>query len=191
MHCEAIPNNDGGQYAWRCTRVELDTGGDSSQALTGTQGASAGGAGGGGSATGRRGSASVRSNGSMARAASTGPSGGAAAGSSDRAKYNYAPPPVVSYTADVAMAVAANAVEGSGSAATAITDPPQSLKVAPFAKPTPELTEDERRRAENAVQQVAQYGDPSGVGARLLAKMGFGAVEGSKGGLGRNEQVRW
>ena len=32
-------------------------------------------------------------------------------------------------------------------------------------------------------------GDPFGIGAKLLSKMGFGAVEGGKGGLGLNEQV--
>jgi hypothetical protein len=40
------------------------------------------------------------------------------------------------------------------------------------------------------VKQLSTLGDPSGIGAKLLSKMGFGAVEGGKGGLGLNEQVR-
>ena len=52
------------------------------------------------------------------------------------------------------------------------------------------MSEEERRRSEAALQQLTQQaGDVMGVGARLLGKMGFGAAEGSKGGLGRNEQV--
>lgn len=54
-----------------------------------------------------------------------------------------------------------------------------------------QLSEDEKRRSEAAVQQ--RFGGAQGVvnvGARLMAKMGFGSAEGSKGGLGRNEHVR-
>lgn len=53
-----------------------------------------------------------------------------------------------------------------------------------------QLSEEERRRSEAAVQQ--RFGGTHGVdnvGARLMAKMGFGTAEGSKGGLGRNEHV--
>ena len=42
---------------------------------------------------------------------------------------------------------------------------------------------------QEAVKQLSALGDPSGIGAKLLAKMGFGAVEGGKGGLGLKEQV--
>lgn len=56
----------------------------------------------------------------------------------------------------------------------------------------PQLSEEEQRRSEAAMQQ--RFGaDPSianSIGARLLGKMGFGAAEDSKGGLGRNEHVR-
>lgn len=50
-----------------------------------------------------------------------------------------------------------------------------------------DLSEDARKRSMAAVQQVAAFGDQSGVGARMLASMGFGTA-GS--GLGRHEQVR-
>lgn len=40
---------------------------------------------------------------------------------------------------------------------------------------------------QEAVKQLAPFGDPSGIGAKLLSKMGFGASGG--GGLGANEQV--
>lgn len=56
----------------------------------------------------------------------------------------------------------------------------------------PHLTEEERARSEAVVQQ--RFGSTQGVvnvGARMLAKMGFGAAEGSRGGLGRNEHVRY
>ncbi len=42
---------------------------------------------------------------------------------------------------------------------------------------------------QEAVKQFAGFGDPSGIGLKLMEKMGFGAAEGSKGGLGLKEQV--
>ena len=56
----------------------------------------------------------------------------------------------------------------------------------------PLLDNAQRRRAEAAV--ALKFGGGSdgaslGVGAKLLARMGFGASEGSKGGLGRDEHV--
>lgn len=42
---------------------------------------------------------------------------------------------------------------------------------------------------QEAVKQLAPFGDPSGIGAKLLSKMGFGASGG--GGLGANEQVSY
>ena len=56
----------------------------------------------------------------------------------------------------------------------------------------PQLSEAERQRSAAAVQQRFG-GNPAlanSIGARLLGKMGFGASEDSKGGLGRNEHVR-
>jgi hypothetical protein len=55
----------------------------------------------------------------------------------------------------------------------------------------PQLSEAERLRSAAAVQQRFG-GNPAlanSIGARLLGKMGFGAAEDSKGGLGRNEHV--
>ena len=43
--------------------------------------------------------------------------------------------------------------------------------------------------SQEAVKQLSNFGDPSGIGARLLSKMGFGATEGGQGGLGAKEQV--
>jgi len=41
-----------------------------------------------------------------------------------------------------------------------------------------------------AVQSAVQpYSQQFGIGATLLSKMGFGAMQGSKGGLGAKEQV--
>ena len=57
----------------------------------------------------------------------------------------------------------------------------------------PQLSDEQRRRAEAAVAQKfggGVDGTGLGVGAKLMARMGFGASEGSKGGLGRNEHVR-
>lgn len=64
-----------------------------------------------------------------------------------------------------------------------------SIKASIYSRPSIALSDEEARRSEVAVQQFAGFGDPSGIGAKLLSKMGFGAAEGSKGGLGRNEQV--
>ncbi len=200
VRCDGIPNTDGGQYAWRITRVEIESAAAAAAAAGGGQpqqaqdagAASPGGGGGRPGAGASRGTAGARSGGSGAAAAGGGgvPRSGSTGPPGEKPKYNSAPPPVVSYTADVALAVAANAVEGEGgSAHTAIAAPSTALKNAPFARPAKELTEEEKQRAEQAVQQFAGVGD--GVGARLLAKMGFGASESSKGGLGRNEQVRF
>ena len=57
----------------------------------------------------------------------------------------------------------------------------------------PQLSDEQRRRAEAAV--ALKFGGGAdggglGVGAKLMARMGFGASEGSKGGLGRDEHVR-
>jgi len=54
----------------------------------------------------------------------------------------------------------------------------------------PQLSEEEQRRSMAAVAQRFGGDMANSVGARLLGKMGFGAAEGSKGGLGRNEHVR-
>ena len=58
----------------------------------------------------------------------------------------------------------------------------------------PQLSDEQRRRAEAAVAlKFGGGGDGGvalGVGAKLMARMGFGAAEGSKGGLGRDEHVR-
>ncbi len=45
-----------------------------------------------------------------------------------------------------------------------------------------------RHTAQEAVKQIASFGDPAGIGAKLMAKMGFGAAGGA--GLGTKEQVR-
>jgi hypothetical protein len=54
----------------------------------------------------------------------------------------------------------------------------------------PQLSDEQRRRAEAAVALKFGGGAGLGVGAKLMARMGFGASEGSKGGLGRDEHVR-
>lgn len=55
----------------------------------------------------------------------------------------------------------------------------------------PQLTEEQQKR-QMALMQQRFGGNPelmNSVGAKLLGKMGFGAAEDSKGGLGRNEHV--
>ncbi len=56
-----------------------------------------------------------------------------------------------------------------------------------FSKPPPQMSEEDKRRSEEAVKQLgASFGEPDSIGARLLSKMGFGAAGGS--GLGVREQ---
>ena len=67
---------------------------------------------------------------------------------------------------------------------------PTPLRVG-YGGQVPQLSEAERQRSAAAVQQRFG-GNPAlanSIGARLLGKMGFGAAEDSKGGLGRNEHV--
>jgi hypothetical protein len=70
--------------------------------------------------------------------------------------------------------------------------PVQALPRGGYGVQLPQLSEAERQRSAAAMQQRFG-GDPvlaNSIGARLLGKMGFGASEDSKGGLGRNEHVR-
>ena len=67
-----------------------------------------------------------------------------------------------------------------------------TVKPAVYGAGVPQLSEEQRRRAEAAVARKFGAGDGGadvGVGAKLMARMGFGATEGSKGGLGINEHV--
>ena len=67
-----------------------------------------------------------------------------------------------------------------------------AIKPAVYGAGMPQLSEEQRRRAEAAVaRKFGGGGDGAaiGVGARLMARLGFGATEGSKGGLGLNEHV--
>ncbi|KAJ9505964.1 hypothetical protein QJQ45_002725 [Haematococcus lacustris] len=92
--------------------------------------------------------------------------------------YNSAPPPTTAYVADVALAVAANAISSS-------KEPvgPPAADAATYGKSVALMTDSERKRAEAAVQP---YSSSFGIGASLLGKMGFGAKGG--GGLGAKEQ---
>ena len=68
-----------------------------------------------------------------------------------------------------------------------------TAKPAVYGAGVPALNEEQRQLAEAAVARKfggGSDGTEVGVGARLMARMGFGATEGSKGGLGINEHVR-
>ena len=79
-------------------------------------------------------------------------------------------------------------MQAQGAALAVVQVPPRGG----YGVQLPQLSEAERQRSAAAMQQ--RFGaDPAlanSIGARLLGKMGFGAAEHSKGGLGRNEHVR-
>jgi len=67
-----------------------------------------------------------------------------------------------------------------------------TVKPAVYGAGMPQLSEEQRCRAEAAVARKfggGGTGTDVGVGAKLMARMGFGAAEGSRGGLGINEHV--
>ncbi|GAX78377.1 hypothetical protein CEUSTIGMA_g5819.t1 [Chlamydomonas eustigma] len=221
VKCEAIANTDGGQYQWRCTRVEVEAVTVMSQvnrlgvtatgssvvpnslasAISAAQAAAAAAGLGDGPASRTIPNAAAAAAAAAATAAalsrprtnrfsvmSTSTKEG---GDTPALKYNSAPPPILQYNADVALALAANAVDAStGKDSSALIVQPASLEKAKavFNKPTVQISEDGKKRSEEVLKQLSNYGDPGGIGAKLLGKMGFGAVEGGKGGLGLNEQ---
>ena len=63
----------------------------------------------------------------------------------------------------------------------------EAKKRALFGASARDLDEGARARAEAAAAGLAAYGDSSGIGAKLLAQMGFGS---SGSGLGRAGQAR-
>ncbi|GAB4821065.1 hypothetical protein N2152v2_008111 [Parachlorella kessleri] len=95
-------------------------------------------------------------------------------------KYNLAPPPLAQYSSEVALAAVEMSLGGSAQQAQA---PAGVDRRAVFAPQRGHLDEEARKRAQETVQQLGM--DTTNPGARLLTKMGFGAV-GS--GLGRNQQ---
>jgi len=164
VRCDAIPNTDGGKYAWRITRLqaEAEVAAAAAAAAQEQQKAMAPGL-------------------SISAPKSAKP----VVEPSKKEKFNAAPPPTIAYTADVAMAVAANAAdrakqEAANAAATAAAASGKML-----SRPAPKLSKEELQKAESAVQPYSQQ---FGIGATLLSKMGFGAMQGSKGGLGAKEQ---
>eukprot|EP00983_Pelagomonas_calceolata_P131386 1161773-Pelagomonas_calceolata.AAC.5 len=71
-----------------------------------------------------------------------------------------------------------------------------------LSRPAPKLSKEELQKAEvrqtelltaiwliRGLSAVQPYSQQFGIGATLLSKMGFGAMQGSKGGLGAKEQV--
>lgn len=170
VRCEAVPNTDGGQYAWRCTSVALEA------PELGVPPA----AGGGQTLYPRTASvvppAAARSHQAAAQEAGRreGPS-----------SYNSAPPPSLAYTSEAAVAAAQAALEAQAAASSgAGAGSGPSSKAKAMFRPPLQMSEEERQRSESLVQaQVPQYG----VGAKLLAKMGFGAT--GAVGLGAAGQV--
>eukprot|EP00798_Chlamydomonas_sp_ICE-L_P009443 gene9443-8900_t len=176
VRCDATPNTDGGQYKWRCSNLVLEPPSPgaipppaASTIMTSNYSAAA---------------AAARP------AARTGRFPAKERGSDNKdpnARFNSAPPPSVAYMTDAALAVAAHSVEQPQQpVAPEVKSFINPKAAATYSKGIAQLTEEEQRRSEEAVKNFV--GDPSGIGAKLLSKMGFGATEGSKGGLGLNEQ---
>ncbi|KAK9843771.1 hypothetical protein WJX81_005663 [Elliptochloris bilobata] len=192
--CDAVPNTDGGRYAWRCLSVQLappeappaPAAPVAPMALAKDKLAPRGGRPVAGPSPARAGGAGPSP---AAIAADKGVAKGEAAKDEapkkEAPKFNAAPPPLTSYTADVALAMASATMAGSLGAQMAPAVAQAAEKRALLSAGGQNLDEAARKRAEAAAAGLAAYGDSSGIGAKLLAQMGFGS---SGSGLGRAGQ---